>query len=184
MEQASFLLSPLISSSILMKYSTKAAANKFIEIAKDRGSPITPMKLQKLVYFAHGWYLSLTNGQPLIDEKIEAWRYGPVVPSLYHEFKSQGSKPIECYATDIDIEQGFQLVTPRLPDDENLLAFIDKIWEVYGKFSAVQLSNITHQPDTPWAKTWGVDGVPKNTDIEDSVIKEYFDKVRGLSHAN
>jgi uncharacterized phage-associated protein len=163
-----------------MKYSAKAVANKFIDIAKEKGSPITPMKLQKLVYFAHGWYLSLTNGQPLIDEKIEAWRYGPVVPSLYHEFKSHGNRPIEMHATDLQIDEGFRIVTPHLPDDRNLLAFIDKIWEVYGKFTAIQLSNITHESNTPWDETWGSEGVPKNTDIDDSVIKKYFDKVRGL----
>ena len=162
-----------------MKYSAKAVANKFIDIAKEKGSPITPLKLQKLVYFAHGWYLSLTNGQPLIDEKIEAWRYGPVVPSLYHEFKSHGNRAIEMYATALEIDQGFRIVTPHLPDDKNLSAFIDKIWEVYGKFTGIQLSNITHESNTPWDETWGSEGVPKNTDIDDSVIKKYFDKVRG-----
>lgn len=161
-----------------MKYSAKAVANKFIEIAKEKGSPITPMKLQKLVYFAHGWYLSLTSGQPLIDEKIEAWRYGPVVPSLYHEFKSHGNRAIEGYATDLQADQGLRFVTPHLPDDKNLSAFIKKIWEVYGKRTAIELSNITHQPNTPWAEIWGSEGVPNNTDIDDSVIKKYFDKVR------
>jgi len=168
-----------------MKYSSKAVANKFIDIAKEKDSPITPMKLQKLVYFAHGWYLSLTNGQPLIDEKIEAWRYGPVVPSLYHEFKSHGNRPIEGYATDPQIiDHDFRSITPHLPDDKNLSAFINKIWEVYGKYTGVQLSNITHQSETPWAETWGSEGVPNNTDIDDLVIKKYFDKVRGLEIVN
>ncbi|MBS4050385.1 Panacea domain-containing protein [Methylomonas rivi] len=159
-----------------MTYQTKAIANKFIDLAKEGGSPLSPMKLQKLVYFAHGWFLSLSKGQPLIDEKIEAWRYGPVVPSLYHEFKSLGSKTIRDYATDMD--KDFEIVTPHLPDDESLSAFIKKIWEVYGKYDGIQLSNITHKPDTPWAKVWGENGVPKNTDIPDSDIKEYFDKIR------
>lgn len=165
-----------------MSYPTKAVANKFIDIANGKGLSLSPMKLQKLVYFAHGWYLSLTNGQPLIDEKIEAWRYGPVVPSLYHEFKSQGKKAIQNYATDID--NNFDIVTPQLPVDEKLLAFINKIWEVYGKYDGIQLSNITHKTDTPWAKIWGENGVPKNTDIPDTDIKEYFDKIRENQSVN
>lgn len=166
----------LLYDTIFMAYPTKAVANKFIEIAKKNGLSITAMKLQKLVYFAHGWYLALTNGQPLIDEKIEAWRYGPVVPSLYHEFKSHGSGPIERYAIDIETDQGFRIVTPRLPEDGSLSAFIDKVWEVYGNFTAIQLSNMTHESETPWDEIWGSNGVPKNTDIDDAVIKKYFDK--------
>ncbi len=162
-----------------MAYSAKAIANKFIEIAKAKGSTITPMKLQKLVYFAHGWYLSLTNAKPLIDEKIEAWRYGPVVPSLYHQFKSLGNRPIEEYATDFQIEPEIRFITPNLPEDKNLFAFMEKIWDVYGKFTAIQLSNLTHQSDTPWAKVWTNGDVPKGTGIDDSIIKEYFDKARG-----
>jgi uncharacterized phage-associated protein len=162
-----------------MAYPAKAVANKFIEIAKAKDSTITPMKLQKLVYFAHGWYLSLTNGQPLIDEKIEAWRYGPVVPSLYHEFKSHGNHPIGEYATDFKIEPEFCIITPKLPEDKSLSAFMEKIWDVYGKFTAIQLSNLTHQSLTPWDKVWVNGGVPKGTDIDDSIIKEYFDKARG-----
>jgi len=46
------------------------------------------MKLQKLVYYAHGWHLALNN-EPLIDEQVECWQYGPVISSLFHEFKIQ-----------------------------------------------------------------------------------------------
>ncbi len=40
------------------------------------------MKLHKLLYYAAGWHLGFT-GEPLFDEDIEAWQYGPVVPSIY-----------------------------------------------------------------------------------------------------
>lgn len=155
-------------------FPTKAVANKFIDLAKEHGEKMTPMKLQKLVYFAHGWYLALTGGKPLIDEKIEAWAYGPVVPSLYHEFKSFGSSKIDRYAMDFDIENDFKLIAPKLPTDKELEDFLKKIWNVYGEFTGIQLSNMTHLPNTPWKKVWGEDGVPVNTDISDEIIKEHF----------
>lgn len=145
-----------------MRYSAKAIANYFIEIANREGKQLSPMKLQKLVYFAHGWYLALYD-EPLLDEKVEAWRYGPVVPSLYHEFKSYGSGKIDHYATDIDLDD-FEIVTPKVPNDRELKAFLEKVWEVYGGFSAVQLSNMTHEPNTPWASTW--DGPSSLSDLD------------------
>nr|WP_256351506.1 type II toxin-antitoxin system antitoxin SocA domain-containing protein [Pseudomonas gingeri] len=51
------------------------------------------MKQQKLVYYSHGWHAGYTD-QPLINEAVETWQYGPVIPSLYHEFKRFGSGEI------------------------------------------------------------------------------------------
>jgi uncharacterized phage-associated protein len=78
-----------------MTHNPIAIANYFIELAKF----ITPMKLQKLVYFAHGWCLALAD-KPLINEKIEAWQYGPVVSSLYREFKKYGNEGITSPAVE------------------------------------------------------------------------------------
>src|SRR5260370_13471552 len=69
-----------------MPYPAKAVANEFLELAKKDGQQLTQMQLQKLVYFAYGWYLAIT-GTRLIDERVEAWQWGPVVPSIYKEFK-------------------------------------------------------------------------------------------------
>ncbi|MCB0375635.1 MAG: DUF4065 domain-containing protein, partial [Sinomicrobium sp.] len=59
---------------------------------------ITPMKLVKLVYIAHGWHLGITDNA-LIDENPEAWKYGPVIPRIYHEFKKFGKNPIKIANT-------------------------------------------------------------------------------------
>src|SRR5215510_7158653 len=94
-------------------YDSKAAANWFLDL----GQPLTPMKLQKLVYFAHGWSLALT-GVPLIKDAVEAWRYGPVIPALYHEFKHNGARPITDRATCLTraSDGRLRVVTPRLND--------------------------------------------------------------------
>jgi len=81
-----------------MPYPALAIANEFIKVARERNKQLTPMELLKLVYFAHGWYLAL-SGVPLINEPVQAWRFGPVIPSIYHAFKRYGSGPIIALAT-------------------------------------------------------------------------------------
>ena len=56
---------------------------------------LTPMEVNKLVYISHGWMLAL-HDESLISEKIEAWKHGPVIPSLYHKFKMYGAEPIDA----------------------------------------------------------------------------------------
>lgn len=163
-----------------MPYDAKAVANEFLKVAEKEGKKLTPMQLIKLVYFAHGWHLALT-GDPLINENVEAWRYGPVIPSLYHEFKVFGNGVINREATRFDFvktETGaFTLVQrkPEIPAGSYASQLIQRVWDVHKHLSAIQLSNMTHQPDSPWTLTPGKEF--KGTDIPNEVIKDYFRKV-------
>ncbi len=157
-------------------FKSLAVANQFVGVANESDN-LTLMKLLKLIYFAHGWHLAIT-GNSLIDERIEAWQFGPVVPSIYHSFKEYGSNPItepgqEFEGNDL---QSFKLVTPKLEPSPFVDAFMAKIWEIYGHLTAFQLSEMTHQPGTPWYKTWYEMGGAnrKGTDIPDNLILDYF----------
>ncbi len=134
------------------------------------------MQLMKQVYFAHGWYLALTK-KPLLNETIQAWQFGPVAPSVYHAFKNYKGSDITALATDLDLDK-FEYVTPMLagPETNNLMRFLEKISDTYGKMSGTQLSNLTHQPDSPWFTVWNQDGGKdrKHTNIPDELIKDYF----------
>ena len=152
-------------------YSALTIANAFIERAKEAGEFLTAMQLQKLVYFAHGWHLAITD-KPLIDEQIEAWRYGPVVPSIYQAFLRFGAGPIT------EVENRDELGAPLF--DETTRELLDKIWDVYGGFSAPRLSVMTHRSGTPWDKTvraaaqkYG-GSLPIGTDIPMEEIKKHF----------
>jgi uncharacterized phage-associated protein len=159
-------------------FSAKAVANEFLKLAKVEHRTLTPMQLLKLVYLAHGWYLAVT-GRPLLDERVQAWRFGPVVPSVYHEFKKYGNGPIQEPARTTRIvsnDGGVKLVlTPfELEGDDVALAkkVIKEVWDKYKHLSAVQLSNLTHLPDSPWSQT--LNREIKGTPIQDAVIQQYF----------
>jgi uncharacterized phage-associated protein len=129
---------------------------------------ISPMKLQKMLYFLHGWYLAIT-GQKLIDEGFMRWDYGPVVPSVYRELKNYGSAPIDDYIKQYD-PNSEQLVpmfvnTNAFPQFNEVL---ERVWQQYSKFSGPQLSQMTHEFDTPWSNTY------PNFQIRDDLIQEYF----------
>ena len=162
-----------------MGYTAKAIANFFLDIAKENKVQITPLKMQKLVYISHGWHLALSNGQPLVnDEHAEAWEYGPVFPSLYHEIKEYGKDPIKEYATELVWKKDsfdFSLFVPNVrEDDVDIHNFLNKIWEVYGNFTALQLSDMTHKLNTPWQKTWQENKGMKNTHIPNELIHTYY----------
>lgn len=145
-------------------YPSLVIANYFIGLSLQNNDPLTPMKLLKLVYFAHGWYLA-TYGKPLIDEKIEAWAFGPVIPSIYHAFKKYGVN----YITERCLFDG-EL-------NKEIKEYLDIIYEEYNKFTAVQLANITHEDGSPWQKIYKKNNqfIPKNAIIEDNSIKTYFE---------
>lgn len=116
-------------------------ANAFIQKAHNgQIKDLTPMKLQKLMFFAQSWYLK-KFGTTLINEQFERWEYGPVIPSIYYEFKRYRAKPISATALRDNIT-----ITPT-----EITIFLDKIIEVYGQYNGSQLSWMTHQPETAWA---------------------------------
>ncbi len=158
-------------------YPTEAVANYFLDKATNAGSSLTAMKLQKLVFFAHGWCLGLYE-KPLLDELAEAWNFGPVFPSIYHEFKCFGSQPIESKARRLDMDS-FEEVVPEISKGEHhqeTRDLLNRIWDVYGEHSAGQLSRLTHASQSPWSKTVKPydNNPPRNLNIPNDTIEEYF----------
>ncbi|GHU69931.1 hypothetical protein FACS1894184_14690 [Clostridia bacterium] len=71
------------------------AANFFVDVCakSDTHDYMTNLRLQKLLFFAQGWSLVI-RGVPLFDDPIEAWQYGPVVPTVYRELSVNWKNPI------------------------------------------------------------------------------------------
>lgn len=130
-------------------------------LAKD--NPISPMQLIKLVYISHGWMLGLF-GRPLIDDTVQAWPYGPVIPSVYHRYKRFGGRSINEIP---DIEP------PNFSARER--SVMRQVWDQYGNYTGPQLSALTHKRDSPWditRRTTGLGGA-----ISNDVIEEYYRKL-------
>lgn len=100
---------------------------------------ISTMKLQKLAFFAQGWTLAFLD-RPLFQEDFQAWTRGPVSRPLY-----------EAHQGKFSVERGtFQQGLPhRLTLEERLC--IDAVIQNYGALSGPQLSELTHESETPWA---------------------------------
>ena len=154
-------------------YSGKAIANAFINRGIADKLQIDPLKIQKLVYYAHGYYLA-TTGRPLLDELFEAWPHGPVLPSLYHEFKNFGFTPIKRLATDIDWDTDEFVPVPPPTDDFQLDKIIRFVWGAYAKLSSRELSERSHAKDGPWDKVRTAHPGIRNKGIDNEIIKEYF----------
>ena len=165
-------------------YRPNLIANYFIKKSLDTGNGLTPMQLLKLVYIAHGWYLAIAD-KDLIDEGVQAWKYGPVIPSVYHKFKLYGNSEINSLVSvDVpgwsDDPYGEGIPVNNLSNiAESDKKFLDKIFEVYGKYSGVQLSNLTHQEDTPWDIIWNKEGgmYDRQKLIPNDLIKEHYKKL-------
>ena len=109
-------------------------ANYFLaQTDEEAGDLISNLKLQKLVYYAQGFHLAMFEKRVLFPEDIEAWTHGPVVDSLYHEFKTFGAGPIPR-PTNFD---------PEILSSEQR-ELLDEVYKVYGQFSAWKLRNLTH----------------------------------------
>lgn len=74
-------------------YNPIDVANYIVWRANELGKPVTHLKLQKLLYYVVAKYLKQTN-RPLISESVSKWQFGPVVKSVYHQFKLYGQSLI------------------------------------------------------------------------------------------
>lgn len=121
-----------------MAYPVLQIANELLKLAyESEGDPMTNLKLQKMLYYQQGFHLAYF-GEPLFNEEIEAWMYGPVVPCVYNTYESNGRMGIEPN-NDISVE---------FANDEELRLFI-KVYDIYGQYSAIGLMNMTHN-EAPW----------------------------------
>lgn len=91
-------------------------ANFFLDKAEEEGIRITQLKLMKLIYLAYGWYKAITH-KKLFEEPIQAWRHGPVIESIYHEFKHFKKNVIDINSIIFDLETGNTII-PRIDDFE------------------------------------------------------------------
>lgn len=124
--------------------------------ADDEGADlISNLKLQKLLYYAQGCFLAI-NGKPLFGDDILAWKHGPVVEKVYHEYKQYGANGIE-FTDDFNFDD--------FTKEENEL--LEEVYKTFAQYSAWKLRDMTHE-EKPWNET------PPNGVISNELIRKFF----------
>lgn len=100
---------------------------------------MTNMKAQKLLYYSQSLHLALYD-EPLFDEEIQAWRYGPVCPPAYRFYSEFEAQQLPLPSKELLLE---------IPSEKKKL--LDEVWGYFGGYHAYKLSDMTHG-SFPWKK--------------------------------
>ena len=133
----------------------------------ERLEEVTPLMLQKLLYFVQGVY-SAIYGKPVFSEDCRAWIHGPVYPEVYDLFRDFKYNPID--------DARFALLggtEDALTDDEKRV--VDLVVNTFGMYGGKVLEKITHN-ETPWRearKGYG-DSIPSSELLQKDRIMKYY----------
>lgn len=122
-----------------------------------QGRGVSNLRLQKLLYFIQVQSIIALH-EPLFQEPIEAWDFGPVVPKVYHKYKIFGGSNIPIIST--------QLKKVSLPD--KVCKEINTMLDACAKYSTTELTEITYK-QLPWKKAYA-----RTIPISTNLIKDYY----------
>lgn len=129
-----------------------------------RDYPATIHKLNRLVYLAQAEAVA-TTGEPLFEDRIEAWQCGPVVPAVTHAFGEWGDAVITEPIEHAEVEP-------------NVARLIDSVAEKYGSLSAFDLVTLVRRPGDAWARAYASG---REAEITLDAIKASADASAGVS---
>ena len=131
-----------------MAFDARAVANLILDLAAADGREVSNLVLQKLVYFAHGRYLSESRS-PLVFGEFEAWQYGPVHPHVYSAFQDHGKAAIKTRAESVDPVSGTRKPIPPITDPY-ALSVIEAVYSSLRSRSPSNLVAVSHAKNAPW----------------------------------
>lgn len=132
------------------------------------GKEITPLALQKILYYAQGFYKAFF-GKFLFNDDCQAWVHGPVYVNIYEKYKDFKSANI-IIDIDYDIED-------MIVDEKKEI--LDAVIKYFGYYNGKALEKMSHY-ETPWinARRGLLPSKNSNNVISKKDIKEYFEKVK------
>jgi uncharacterized phage-associated protein len=152
----------------------REVANAVLEIADREDIVVTNLSLNKLVFFAHAWFLALRD-EPLVDSPFEAWQYGPVHPQIHRQLKKFKKQRVRIRLTKIDLNTGADL--PVLSSlNSAQMEIVETVVKFYGKYTGAELIDISHEPGAPWDQIWkaGYEQSLPGMIIPDKMIREFY----------
>ncbi|OAV73605.1 putative phage-associated protein [Bacteroidales bacterium Barb6] len=155
----------------MAKYTASQIADWIISCyVPDAGDAITPLKLQKLLYYCQAWHYTVYD-EPLFDDKIEAWARTPVVPSEFERFG---------YLELCDnILSNRPEPAPKIVLEDKTEELLYEVMNKYGQHTAYYLEQLIHS-EKPWEETRGdtddyTNIIPKEIPL--SLMKSYYSSV-------
>jgi len=127
-------------------YNPIYVSNNFLIRSFKQRTPITSMKIQKMLYFLYKDYLQ-EIGVSLFSERFSTWKYGPVLESVYYTYKEYGGNSITNYG-------GNPVYCLKEDSDPVLKHYIEKTWSNSRPYNGIYLSQLTHKTESAWYKAW------------------------------
>lgn len=121
------------------------------------GMTVTPLKLQKILYYVQAWMMVFFDEQLLFDEQPQAWVNGPVYPSIYDRFKAIGrytQLKKEDFISEGVLTEVIGAYADKLALTPEQLAVLNKLVLIYGSKNQDQLVFMTHC-ERPWSVARG-----------------------------
>ena len=128
---------------------------------------VTPLMLQKFLYFIQGVYSALYE-KPLFEEDCRAWVHGPVFPEVYELFRDFKYNPIDDAR--FAILEGTE---GSLTEKE--MHVINLVVNTYGMYGGKVLEKITHNEE-PWqeARKGYAQDIPSSEILAKERIMKYY----------
>ncbi len=150
-----------------MAVTAYVVAESLISLSREKQSPVSNLKLQKLLYYTQAWHLVLFK-RALFAEEFEAWVHGPVVPAVFRRYRASGWMALDAPE-----------VQPYIP--ALVRKHLKEVWKAYGHLSASDLERLTHS-ESPWIKARK--GLPPDESsheiiTKDSMRKYYSSRLHG-----
>lgn len=141
---------------------------------------INNLELQKYLYYINARYMVENGGEPLFNDTIEKWKFGPVLPNVYHTYKNYGAGPIEEVSDHetVDISDGILHFYPNPSDFKKIPHKVkNMIKETSKKLSDMnpfELVELTHE-HAEWKKDeYRILNGEKHLAYSPEAINDYF----------
>lgn len=149
-----------------------AVCNELIDKSIEENCPLTPLKLQKLLFliYAYGYKYSK---EPVFNAEFSAWQYGPVCETVYYMFSDFGATAITDFASDAKGNRYFP--NWKKASNENLKKAFNEVWAKFSDKSSVDLVKLTHRKNGAWSKTktnCRIDNLAIFCDIREGLYEE------------
>jgi len=164
-----------------MTYAAMDIANYIVKKSIELKRPISNLRLQKLLYYIQARFL-VETGEPLFCDEIGKWKYGPVIPSVYHEFKKYGSGTIDSISEQLLVERNkngdiVDISVKHFNEDDIDLKVRGKIEETVNSLSKYGTFDLVHKTHEQSLWKQYEHAIINNSFVEpytDEEIKQYF----------